>query len=88
MVVTVWGKDGAALNPWLAAYDKFGRKIAGEVISADGVTTSGLGYPLVSEPLHLGRTRGVSNVRTEVVATVGLESGRLLLIETPVTVDS
>lgn len=56
--------------------------------TADGVTTSGLGYPLVSEPLHLGRTRGVSNVRTEVVATVGLESGRLLLVETPVTVDS
>jgi thiamine pyrophosphokinase len=50
------------------------------------VTTANLRYPLAGEDLEAGRTRGVSNVRTAVVARVGLESGRLLVIETPVTV--
>ncbi|HUQ43377.1 MAG TPA: thiamine diphosphokinase [Candidatus Limnocylindria bacterium] len=54
--------------------------------TAEGVTTAGLRFPLVGEPLVLGRTRGVSNVRTGPIATVTLESGRLLLIETPATV--
>jgi thiamine pyrophosphokinase len=57
---------------------------AGE--TATGVTTRGLQYPLDGEPLLLGRTRGVSNVRTGTVASVTLESGRLLVIETPATV--
>jgi thiamine pyrophosphokinase len=51
--------------------------------SAAGVTTDGLRYPLNGEPLELGRTRGVSNVRTAGRARVTLESGRLLVIETP-----
>jgi thiamine pyrophosphokinase len=51
--------------------------------SAVGVTTLGLRYPLEGEPLELGRTRGVSNVRTAARARVTLESGRLLVIETP-----
>lgn len=51
--------------------------------SAAGVTTSGLRFPLAGEPLVLGRTRGVSNVRTGRVARIALESGRLLVIETP-----
>jgi len=55
--------------------------------TADGVTTAGLRYPLRGESLVLGRTRGVSNVRTGPGASVTLESGRLLVIETPVTVD-
>ena len=66
---------------------------AGDVLSlvpvgatALGVTTEGLRYPLVGEPLVLGRTRGVSNVRTGSEARITLESGRLLVIETPVTV--
>jgi thiamine pyrophosphokinase len=54
--------------------------------TATGVTTRGLRYPLVGEALLLGRTRGVSNVRTEPVAAVTLERGRLLVIETPATV--
>jgi thiamine pyrophosphokinase len=54
--------------------------------TANGVSTSGLRFPLADEPLVLGRTRGVSNVRTGPVATVTLDSGRLLLIETPATV--
>ena len=54
---------------------------------ARGVTTRGLRYRLASEDLLPGRSRGVSNVRTAAVAVVGLDSGRLLVIETPVTVD-
>jgi thiamine pyrophosphokinase len=51
----------------------------------DGVTTSGLAYPLADEPLHIGRTRGLSNVRTEAVATVAIRRGSLLVVETPAT---
>ena len=54
--------------------------------TADGVTTQGLRYPLAAESLIVGRTRGVSNVRTQPVASITLESGRLLVIETPATV--
>jgi thiamine pyrophosphokinase len=55
-------------------------------VTATGVRTEGLRYPLAGEPLTLGRTRGVSNVRTRPVARITLESGRLLVIETPATV--
>lgn len=54
--------------------------------TAFGVTTRGLRYPLIEEPLLVGRTRGVSNVKTDDIATVTLERGRLLVIETPDTV--
>jgi thiamine pyrophosphokinase len=54
--------------------------------TAHGVTTENLQYPLVDEPLVLGSSRGLSNVRTANVARVTLRSGRLLVIETPVTV--
>jgi thiamine pyrophosphokinase len=54
--------------------------------TAEGVTTVGLRYPLVGEALVLGRTRGVSNVRTAPVARITLGTGRLLVIETPATV--
>lgn len=80
--------DGGAVERALA-----GR--AGDLVSllplggtARGVSTTGLRFPLVAEDLELGRTRGVSNVRTATVARVRVESGRLLVIETPVTVGS
>jgi thiamine pyrophosphokinase len=50
-----------------------------------GVTTSGLEYPLVDEPLELGPARGLSNVRLAAAAAVTMESGSLLVVETPVT---
>jgi thiamine pyrophosphokinase len=50
---------------------------------AGGVTTDGLAYPLAGETLVLGRTRGVSNERTAARMRITLESGRLLVIETP-----
>ena len=80
---------GAATGP--VTREAAGR--AGDIVSliplgamALGVTTHGLRYPLAGEALVLGRTRGVSNVRTDPVARITLESGRLLLIETPATV--
>jgi thiamine pyrophosphokinase len=54
--------------------------------TAHGVTTTNLRYALAGDDLELGRTRGVSNIRMAGDATVTLESGRLLVIETPVTV--
>jgi thiamine pyrophosphokinase len=53
--------------------------------TARGVTTGGLEYPLVDEPLELGPARGLSNVRLETTATVSLEAGLLLVVETPAT---
>ena len=52
---------------------------------ATGVTTGGLLYPLRDEPLQVGRTRGLSNVRDAAQATVLLRAGRLLVVETPAT---
>jgi thiamine pyrophosphokinase len=65
---------------------------AGDLVSlfpiggdATGVTTTGLAYPLAGEPLLVGRSRGLSNRRTIDTATVTLETGRLLVVETPAT---
>ena len=52
---------------------------------AEGVTTRGLAYPLRDEPLLLGRTRGLSNIREASDAAVVLRRGRLLVVETPAT---
>ncbi|HUQ77277.1 MAG TPA: thiamine diphosphokinase [Patescibacteria group bacterium] len=49
------------------------------------VTTAGLRYPLRAEPLPLGPSRGLSNVRASGAASIELEAGRLLVAETPVT---
>jgi thiamine pyrophosphokinase len=54
---------------------------------ATGVRTEGLRYPLTGEPLQPARARGLSNVRTSSTARISLQSGRLLVIETPVTVE-
>jgi thiamine pyrophosphokinase len=99
-VATVLYDERAARISLLAAPDVAGppveRSFAGRVGDlvtllpvggrARGVTTEGLRFPLDRDVLELGQTRGVSNVRTAAVARVGLESGRLLVIETPVTV--
>ncbi|HET7169873.1 MAG TPA: thiamine diphosphokinase [Candidatus Limnocylindrales bacterium] len=56
---------------------------------AHGVTTSGLAYALEDEPLRVGRTRGLSNVRTDGTrAAVVLRAGRLLVVETPATLST
>ena len=48
---------------------------------ADGVTTTGLRYPLRDERLPAGTTRGVSNVFVDETATVSIRSGVLLAIQ-------
>jgi thiamine pyrophosphokinase len=50
-----------------------------------GVTTRGLEYPLVDEPLPLGGARGLSNVRTQPDAGVIVKAGWLLVVESPAT---
>ena len=47
-----------------------------------GVRTEGLRYPLVGESLGLGRSRGLSNQVEKAPASVSLERGTLLVIET------
>lgn len=49
---------------------------------AAGVTTEGLAYPLSDEPLPVGPSRGLSNVRSAPAAVVSVRAGRLLIIET------
>jgi len=53
--------------------------------AVEGVTTTGLRFPLADEPLPAGRPRGLSNVRTAPTATVAVRGGRLLVIESPAT---
>ncbi|MGZ6371767.1 MAG: thiamine diphosphokinase [Candidatus Limnocylindria bacterium] len=49
---------------------------------AMGVRTTGLRYPLAGETLTLGRTRGLSNEVVQAPASVSLDAGTLLVIET------
>jgi thiamine pyrophosphokinase len=65
---------------------------AGDLVSlipfgwdARGISTDGLRYPLRGEELQLGTARGVSNVRVGERASVSLEAGAILIVETPVT---
>lgn len=48
---------------------------------ASGVTTRGLRFALDAATLHLGRTRGLANEVASVPASVSLESGVLLVVE-------
>jgi thiamine pyrophosphokinase len=52
---------------------------------AEGITTSGLHYPLADETLVLGSARGLSNIRREAHASFVLGRGAILVIETPAT---
>jgi thiamine pyrophosphokinase len=50
-------------------------------VTADGIDTEGLKYPLRDGTLLLGPTRGVSNELTAERATVRLRSGLLLIVQ-------
>lgn len=54
-------------------------------VTAEGVTTEGLAYPLADESLPPGPARGCSNVRALPMAAVTLRSGLLLIVESPAT---
>lgn len=58
--------------------------IAGD---ADGVTTTGLRWPLDAATLRMGRSRGLSNVVVGPDASVTLTDGVLLVVETASTGD-
>jgi thiamine pyrophosphokinase len=91
--VTLFDERATRISLLEAGAEGTGRAFAGregDLVSllplgapAGGVTTDGLRYALADEPLELGRSRGLSNVRTARVARVALRSGRLLVIETP-----
>lgn len=49
----------------------------------EGVTTSGLRYPLRDEPLLVGSARGLSNIRDDAEAALVVGRGALLVVETP-----
>jgi thiamine pyrophosphokinase len=53
-----------------------------------GVRTDGLEYPLDGDSLPFGVARGVSNVRLRERASVSLEGGAILVVETPVTLSA
>jgi thiamine pyrophosphokinase len=53
-----------------------------------GVTTVGLAYPLLDEPLPQGPARGLSNVRAANDAGVFVRKGHLLVVESPATLGS
>jgi thiamine pyrophosphokinase len=48
-----------------------------------GVTTAGLAYPLIDEPLPEGQARGLSNVRAAPESSVEVRGGLLLIVESP-----
>jgi thiamine pyrophosphokinase len=51
-------------------------------VEATGVRTEGLRFPLAGETLQLGSSRGLSNQIVHSPASVSLERGTLLVIET------
>jgi thiamine pyrophosphokinase len=82
--VTLLDAPGADGSPVVHALDA----AAGDLVSllpwgdrVEGVTTSGLRYPLVDEPLEAGPARGLSNVRDRPDARVSVRRGRLLVVE-------
>jgi thiamine pyrophosphokinase len=52
---------------------------------AAGMAREGLRYPLRNESLRSGPSRGLSNVRVADDASLVIESGRILVVETPAT---
>ena len=49
--------------------------------TVDGITTTGLAYPLAHATLYFERSRGVSNVVTHMPASVQVQSGILLVVQ-------
>lgn len=86
-LVTAPGRDGRLVRRALP-----GR--VGDLVSllpfggdVSGITTNGLRYPLRDEPLRIGPARGLSNVREAADAAIVVERGRLLVVESPATLE-
>jgi thiamine pyrophosphokinase len=84
-LITAPGPDGAPIVRRLPgrAGDRLSLLPVGPGV--EGVTTHGLAYPLVDEPLPVGHARGLSNIRVEADARVVVRRGRLLVVESPAT---
>jgi thiamine pyrophosphokinase len=54
-------------------------------VTAEGVTTHGMRYPLSGDAVPPGPSRGLSNVRVAEAASVTLAAGLLLIVEVPAT---
>ena len=52
---------------------------------AAGLTTRGLRYPLLDEPLRTGSSRGLSNVREAIDAGIDVRTGMVLVVEIAAT---
>jgi thiamine pyrophosphokinase len=52
---------------------------------ADSLTTRGLRYPLLDEPLRTGSSRGLSNVREAIDAGIDVRTGMVLVVEIAAT---
>lgn len=52
---------------------------------AGGLTTRGLRYPLLDEPLRTGSSRGLSNVREAIDARIDVKTGMVLVVEIAAT---
>ena len=78
---------GDRFDAWLAGTRTTIEGQPGEIVSliplsaqVDGITTTGLRYPLDGETLRLGSARGVSNELTAARAEVSLTTGTLLIV--------
>jgi thiamine pyrophosphokinase len=80
-LVTAPGPDGAPVERSLAGQVGATLSLLPFAGDVSGVTTRGLRYPLHGEPLVAGPARGLSNVREARDASVRVEAGRLLVIE-------
>ncbi len=78
--------DGGAITRELAGHEGDLVSLLPLGLAAEGVRTEGLRFALHGEVLSGGRTRGLSNVRSSAVARISVDSGWLLVIETPATV--
>ncbi len=79
------GEDGEAARRRLDGPVGDGVSLLPMGDGVEGVTTSGLAYPLADEALSAGPARGLSNLRTSPDAWVSLRRGGLLIIETAAT---
>lgn len=85
LLLTAWGRDGRALNPWMEVLDARGQKLDAEVISADGNTITlqvrglqpGAAYFVrtVSDSKSVGGYHLAADLRTQTESVPELKSG-------------
>ena len=83
VLISAPGPDGAAVERPLPGRPGGLVSLLPLGAGVEGVTTRGLAYPLVDEPLPVGRARGLSNVRLAPDAAVSVRRGLLLVVESP-----